>query len=243
MKKYIGCSGYHYDDWRGKFYDKTLPKKEWLSFYASKFNSLEINSSFYRLPEKKTLKKWYDETPEKFRFTVKGSQYITHSKKLKVDKDLKEGLQKLYDVASVFDNKLGCILWQLPGNLNYKKDKLEKFCKELDPAFKNVLEFRDKSWFNDEAMEILSENEVTYCSLSAPDDLTEDIHQTSDYVYIRFHGKKEWYHYSYRKDQLEKWKRKIDELTDNPKEVYAYFNNDVDANAPGDALKFADILN
>jgi len=102
MKNYIGCSGYHYDDLRGKFYDKDLPKKEWLSFYASKFNSLEINSSFYRLPEKKSCKKWYDATPEKFRFTVKGSQYITHSKKIKVDKDLKEGLQKLYNAASVF---------------------------------------------------------------------------------------------------------------------------------------------
>lgn len=242
MKKFIGCSGYHYKDWKGKFYDKDLPKKDWLSFYSSKFNSLEINSSFYRLPEKKNLKKWYDETPKKFRFTVKGSKYLTHNKKLKVDQDLKDGLRKLYDVASVFKDKLGCILWQLPGNLNYNPKKLEEFCKVLDPGFSNVLEFRDSSWFNEEAISILNNYKITNCSLSAPENLPEDIWQTTEIIYIRFHCKKEWYHCSYRKEQLEKWKHKIEELPIKPNEVYAYFNNDVDANAPGNALEFADIL-
>src|SRR6056297_4247126 len=112
---YIGCSGYHYDDWHGPFYPEGMKKEEWLSFYAEKFNSVEINNSFYNIPEKSTLKSWKEQTPEHFRFTLKGSRYITHMKKLK---DPETHVKRFLEGIEPLADKIGCILWQLPGNLH-----------------------------------------------------------------------------------------------------------------------------
>lgn len=242
MKVYIGCSGYHYDSWKDKFYDPALPKTKWLEFYARHFNTLEVNNSFYRLPKKETFRRWYEHTPDDFIFTVKGSQFITHRKKIKVDEMLMDGLGKLYDVAAVLEEKLGCILWQLPGNLKYKRERLERFCSAVDHAFRNVLEFRDISWFNEEAYSIMRQYGVGYCALSAPDNLPEDLRLTSSFAYLRFHGKNQWYHYLYHEEELSHWKDSIAQLTPQPEELYAYFNNDVDANAVKNAQQLAEML-
>ena len=237
MKNFIGCSGFNYDDWKGVFYPEDVPKKKWLEHYAEKFDTVEINASFYHMPKEKTIDNWYERTPGNFRFTMKGSRFVTHQKKLN---DPQEPVKKFYELVSRLKGKLGCILWQLPGNQHKDTDKLKNFCKALSSDFRNVIEFRHNSWFTEEVYDIMKEHEVSFCVISAPGDLKEDAVKTADPVYLRFHGKKEWYKYLYSKEELKKWANKMKDL--NARQVYAYFNNDYDANAPKNAEQFSKIL-
>ena len=128
MKTLIGCSGYEYKDWEGKFYPEDLPAKEHLQYYAGVFNSVEINNSFYQLPSKKTLQSWKEATHADFLFSLKGSRYVTQMKKLK---DPEEPVKKFYQSVQVLEDKLGCVLWQCPGNFKINSERLESFCRAL----------------------------------------------------------------------------------------------------------------
>lgn len=229
MYTFTGCSGFHYDAWKELFYPDDLSQNEWLPYYAKFFKTVEINNSFYRLPKKETLKKWHGQTPGNFRFTMKGSRYITHRKKLVDDKNMRTALKNFYDTVEVLGGKLGCILWQLPGNLHRKDEKLDIFCSRLSTDFNNVMEFRHGSWFTEPVMEILSKHKVSFCIISAPDELPEDMYVTTDTGYVRFHGKKQWYNYDYSDDELREWSSKIKNTS--AARVYLYFNNDAHANA------------
>ncbi len=237
MKQFIGCSGFNYDDWKGRFYPEDTAKKRWLEYYAEHFNSVEINASFYRLPKQKTLKNWYERVPDSFRFTLKGSRYVTHAKKLNNPSD---PVTTFYKRAEVLQDKLGCILWQLPGNLQKDMEKLKGFCSALSNNFRNVIEFRHSSWFDDEVYDVLSESRVAFCMLSAPDGLTTGAVQTSDIMYLRFHGKDDWYSYRYSDGELQHWANTV--VRQSPREAYMYFNNDVDANAPDNAGKLQQLI-
>ncbi len=236
MAYYIGCSGYHYDDWKGKFYPEDLEKKKWLEYYSEHFNTVEINNTFYQIPEKKTLKEWVSITPDDFRFAVKGSRYITHMKKLK---DPGEHLKKFYDGIKPLRKKTDVILWQLPGNLHKNKEKLENFCKILDKDFRNVIEFRHTSWFNDEIYDLLAEYDVMTCSLSAPGDLPEVLVDRTKSVYLRFHGKEEWYKYDYSREELKKWVERLKKS--KAKDYYVYFNNDHEAHSTENAMTLKEL--
>ncbi len=229
MIKFIGCSGFHYDDWKGKFYPEDLSKKEWLGYYADYFQTVEINNSFYGLPSTKTLKNWHSQTPRHFKFTMKGSRYITHTKKLVNDEKVHEAVKKFYDRVEVLHGKLGCILWQLPGNLHRNDEKLENFCSILDSDFKNIIEFRHESWFDEEVYQIMKKHETGFCIISAPDNLPETAAVTTKTAYVRFHGKDDWYNYDYSNSELKNWAEKIADLS--AERVYCYFNNDVEAKA------------
>lgn len=226
-KTFFGCSGFHYKDWKGKFYPEGLPEKDWLGYYAEKFQSVEINSSFYHIPKKNTLEKWHQSTPGHFRFTMKGSRYITHQKKLN---DVAESVKYFYEVVDTLRGKLGCVLWQLPGNLHLNMDKLKSFCATLSNDYKNVIEFRHISWFTEEVYEVLAKNDIILCMVSAPGNLPEVLEKTAETAYVRFHGKGEWYNYLYTKKELEGWRNNLKKL--NVRRIYAYFNNDWNANAP-----------
>ncbi len=237
MAYYVGCSGYHYKDWRGKFYPEDLKKEKWLEYYAEHFNTVEINNTFYQIPEKKTLKEWVKITPDGFRFTVKGSRYITHMKKLK---DPEEHLDNFYDGIEPIKEKTGVILWQLPGNLHKNEEKIENFCRLLDRDFLNVIEFRHSSWFTEDIYNLLAGYDVITCSLSAPDDLPEFLEDRTKKVYLRFHGKEEWYKYKYSEEELEGWADRM--KRSRAKDYYVYFNNDVGANSVENALMLKEVL-
>lgn len=236
MKVYFGCSGFYYHDWIGRFYPEDLPVNEWLPYYAQQFNSVEINSSFYHLPSRKTLKHWYEVTPTSFRITLKGSRYVTHIRKMI---NVKEALKRFYALADILDDKLGCILWQLPANLQYNQQRLATFCKMLSTAYTNVIEFRHPSWYVTKTYETLRQHNITCCTVSAPG-LPETIGKTTNAVYVRFHGKKSWYDYLYNKRELRDWVDRIH--SQKPKIVYAYFNNDFDAHATVNCLSFAKMI-
>jgi uncharacterized protein YecE (DUF72 family) len=238
MDIHIGCSGFYYEHWKNRFYPDIIPKKEWLSYYAMYFNSVELNNTFYRLPKKSAIEKWYNETPDHFKFSVKGSNYITHKKKLK---DTEEHVFDFLKSIEGLKEKTDVILWQLPGNLKRNDDRLEIFLQSLSKEFKHTVEFRDSSWFVDDVYKILKRYNTSLCLISAPTKLPEPAIGTNDTCYIRFHGKRDWYRYLYTKKELTAWQLKIKKI--NPKHLYAYFNNDYQAQAVHNALLFSQIIN
>lgn len=240
MYTFTGCSGYHYDHWKEAFYPAELGKKEWLPYYAERFKTVEINNTFYGLPDREKVKNWHDITPGNFRFTMKGSRYITHTKKLVNDEKVKSGVQTFYDAIEPIGGKLGCILWQLPGNLHRNDDKLDDFCAFLSSDFKNVMEFRHISWFTDPVYEILKNHDVGFCIVSAPGDLPEETVATTDTGYIRFHGKNNWYDYHYSREELKEWSDRLKDMS--VRRIYLYFNNDAQAYAPENAQQMREEL-
>jgi uncharacterized protein YecE (DUF72 family) len=240
MNTFTGCSGFHYDDWKGAFYPEDLSKAEWLPYYAQYFKTVEINNSFYSLPNDDKLKTWHEQTPGHFRFSMKGSRYITHMKKLVNDEDVQDGVKKFYKAVEVLKGKLGCVLWQLPGNLHRDDEKLDNFCSLLSGDFKNVIEFRHESWFTVPVFEILSQHDVSYCMISTPDDLPEIARATTNTAYLRFHGKTDWYRHDYSKGEIEEWVEKLQNLS--TRRIYLYFNNDHEAKATANARLMQEVL-
>lgn len=234
MITYIGCSGFHYADWKNKFYPENLPKKDWLEFYARKFPAVEINSTFYQIPRKKDLQKWSDKTPDDFKFVFKGYQYITHRKKLNMDQDLLDSLQSFYDGIEPIEHKIGGILWQFPPKFPLDKQRIEKFAGHLKMKFPNFFEFRKTDWFDQETVDFLQEHGLGFVTISAPNLQMQEMYKCNNWIYLRLHGKYNWYNYSYSKEELREFKNQIQKKS--PGQTFIFFNNDVDAQAPGNAL-------
>ncbi|WP_457621557.1 DUF72 domain-containing protein [Persephonella sp.] len=237
-KFYVGCSGYFYWDWKGKFYPSEIKPSEWFDYYSRYFNTVEINSTFYNFPDKKKLKNWYRKAPEGFIFSVKVHRSITHLKKFK---DTKKILDDFYAVVgSSLKNRLGAVLFQLPPSYKYSDDNLERIICQLDKNFLNVIEFRDKSWWNEDVYNTLSKHSIVFCNVSAPD-LPENLIKTGSAFYLRFHGKNNWYRYYYSDDELRLWAERI--LKIKSELYFIYFNNDFNAYAPENALKLKTLIN
>jgi uncharacterized protein YecE (DUF72 family) len=231
---YIGTSGWHYDDWRGRFYPEKLPKAQWLEFYARHFSTLELNNTFYRLPKESVFQKWHDSSPEGFVLSVKVSRYITHIKRLK---DCGDEIDRFISKAIILKDKLGPLLYQLPPGLHRDDDILKSFLSILPQEMKHVIEFRHESWFTEEVYDILRRHHTGFCAFDMPK-LTSPLLTTTNFAYIRFHGSDSLYSSCYTDEELAKWAKKITELAQNLKAVYIYFNNDVQ----GYALKNAETI-
>ncbi len=239
MEKYIGCSGYYYNHWKGLFYPEDLPKNKWLIYYAEHFNTVEINNTFYRMPEEKSVKNWYSVTPPDFMFSVKGYRFLTHRKKLNVDEAFTDNLDKFQHVAGLLKEKAGPLLWQLPGNFLVNIPKLEKFCSILSRNFSHVFEFRNETWFTDEVYNILKKYDHGLCIVSGPANVPKVVHLTSGTAYIRFHGEGSWYNDNYSNEALVAWKKKLENI--RASQLYAYFNNDMNAYAVNNGKYFASL--
>lgn len=236
---FLGCSGWYYNDWAGKFYPEKLNKSKWLEYYSEHFNTVEINNTFYRFPNEKTVKGWYNRTPDDFKITLKANQLITHRKRFK---NTQSTINRFYGLADILEDKLGCILFQFPPFKSKNIDFLKNAINQFDISKNNVIEFRHPSWFDKEVYNVLNEFNVSFCSLSSPE-FPEDLINTSDISYVRFHGKEdnERYRYLYSEEELKEWAEKINKT--NAIDVYCYFNNDYDANAPINAQMLKKILN
>jgi len=238
-KFHIGTSGWNYDHWAGPFYPEDLSQDEWLEFYMQHFTTVEINNSFYQLPDEKTLQSWYDQTPDDFTFAVKASRYITHMKKLK---EPKESLQNFLDRVSLLQDKLGIILFQLPPNWNFNEERLRSFLGLLPDNYNYTMEFRDKSWINETTYEILHENNIAFCIYELAG-YVSPMEVTADTVYIRLHGPSEnKYQGKYDSETLHDWAESIREWTENGKEVYCYFDNDQSGYATMNAERLQKLL-
>ena len=241
---FIGTSGYNYPDWwNGVFYPSDLPQRKWLEFYAKHFNTVELNVSFYRLPKKEVFESWYKRTAKGFVFCVKGSRFITHIKRLK---DCREPLSLLLEHASPLKEKLGALLWQLPPKFPFDKQRLEQFCILLStlPRSKNlrhVFEFRDESWFCQEARRVLGEFHFAFCTAHGSGlPLMEPL--TSDFVYLRLHGGEVLYGGDYSDTELKRWAERLKEWGEKGQSAFVYFNNDAYGFAIKNALTLKKIV-
>ena len=232
---HLGTSGWYYDDWTEAFYPTDIKKGEWLPYYAKKFDTVEVNASFYRLPFKNMVKGWRNKTPDDFLLTFKGSRVVTHRKKLN---DVKEYLNRFFDRIKLAE-KIGVVLWQLPPNLKKDLNRLEQFLTLLDSDLKQCVEFRHESWFDDETYDLLGKYNVAFCIISAPK-LPTPVEVTADFAYIRWHGVNDWYKHDYSKKELSKWADTIKDL--DVDDIFGYFNNDYNANAPKNCLQLKDLL-
>ncbi len=240
MPKYrIGCSGFLYDSWRGPFYPDNLPHKKWLSFYMEKFNTVELNVTFYRLLKKEAFERWYKETPPDFSFCLKGSRFISHVKKLK---DVELPLSTFFNTTAPLLEKLEVILWQLPPNLKLNMKNLEDFVENLKVyPVRHVFEFRHKSWLTKRVFNLLSAANIALCMSDWPE-FIDELPLTADFVYIRRHGERGNYATNYTIDHLKTDAKRIKNYLKLNKDVYFYFNNDSFAYAPKNAIELKTIL-
>lgn len=224
-KVFIGTSGFSYDDWVDDFYPLDIASNKRLEYYGQHFNSVEINNSFYHLPQKKTFQKWAKAVPDDFIFSVKANRYITHMKNLMVDQ---EPINRLLNRAEPLGNKLGPILFQLPPQWNLNLERLKKFVNILPSDYRFVFEFRNKSWCKKEVYKLLRKNNIGFCIHDHQDAPSPEI-VTADFVYLRFHGPNGDYQSKYNQREIEKWANKIKEWQKQKLNIFAYFNNDFEA--------------
>ncbi|HXX53464.1 MAG TPA: DUF72 domain-containing protein [Thermodesulfovibrionales bacterium] len=235
----IGCSGFLYDHWKGVFYPEDLPKRRWFEYYCTKFSTVELNVTFYRLPDKETFTKWYKETPPDFVFSLKGSRFITHIKKLKA---AAEPLDVFFSRALALKEKLGGVLWQLPPGLKADQGRLAEFLELLTPyGVRNAFEFREGSWISKKVATLLEKMNVCLCMADWPEFL-DDLPLTTGFAYVRRHGRKGSYDTCYRTEELKADATRIRGYLRQRKDVFMYFNNDALGYAPQNASELIAML-
>jgi uncharacterized protein YecE (DUF72 family) len=216
----VGCSGWSYEDWRGRLYPEEGSTSGWLARYAEVFDTVEVNATFYRLPTRAAVERWASATPEGFCFAVKASRYLTHVRRLR---ELPEGMRRLAERIEplISSAKLGPMLWQLPATFRRDDARLASALAELPPG-RHAFEFRHPSWFADETVDLLRAYDAALVVADrAPGAPTPWI-ETASWTYLRFHrGRRR--NGGYTRAQLEPWAERI---ADVPGDVYAYFNND-----------------
>src|SRR5512134_270109 len=162
----VGCSGFNYDSWKGNFYPEDLPRKRWLEHYATVFSTVELNVTFYRLPTAATFDRWYAETPRSFEFSVKGSRFLTHVKRLR---EPEQPVALFFRRARRLKEKLSVVLWQFPPSFRFDRERFVRFLRALRRfSVRNTLEFRDESWTTDEVADACEENGVSLCLADWP---------------------------------------------------------------------------
>jgi uncharacterized protein YecE (DUF72 family) len=233
----VGCSGWNYKSWRGPFYPRELSASEWLSYYLRHFDTVEVNNTFYRLPERSVFDKWREQTPSRFLMAVKASRFLTHMKRLV---DPEEPLERLLSRATALDGRLGPILYQLPARFTRDLDRLDGFLRALPRTWeqrrlRHVIEFRDRSWYVPETFQMLEARGVALC---LHDKLGSEIAEPTvgPFMYVRFHGTTGEYRGSYTRPQLDRWAHRLVEQAQDGRRAFAYFNNDPDAVAVQNAL-------
>jgi uncharacterized protein YecE (DUF72 family) len=234
----IGTSGWHYEHWRGPFYPEKLPAARMLEYYAEHFDTVEINNSFYKLPEESALEQWKETAPKGFLFAMKASRYITHMKKLK---DPQTAFRKFFDRAAVLGRALGPILFQLPPRWGPNIGRLDEFLGLLPPRFRYAFEFRDPAWFIAEVESVLRKHQAAFCIYDFDRRLSPRT-VTAGFVYIRLHGPEGKYSGTYSPEALGEWANAIAAWDASGKDVYCYFDNDQAGYAAKDALRLKKLV-
>jgi uncharacterized protein YecE (DUF72 family) len=235
----IGTSGWVYPHWREVFYPKGLPQSRWLAYYAERFDTVELNSPFYRQPERATFERWRRAVPENFAYAVKLNRFITHMKRLNVDRAT---VARSYDTMAGLGPKAAVVLVQLPARFHFDAERVVRFFTAVAPRRKrHALEPRDASWLTDDAIAVLRERRVALCIIDAPKWPTRGA-VTADFVYLRFHGQTRLYGSTYDDAALRAWAERIRAWRDAGLDVFAYFNNDERAYAPRDALRLRELV-
>lgn len=238
MQWHIGCSGFHYNDWRGRFYPEKLAKTKWFEHYAQHFSTLELNVTFYRFPQLSVLQGWYRRSPDNFRFSVKAWRGITHYKKFN---DTTDFITRFYDaINNGLQEKLGPVLFQLPPGFSYTQERLERIVNSLNSSFINVFEPRHITWWREDVYQELGRHNIAFCGMSHPT-LPDNVIENAPDIYYRFHGVPLLYRSSYSTEFLQKV---VDSVkADTTAQVgWFYFNNDYDAVAVENAKRMMGLV-
>jgi uncharacterized protein YecE (DUF72 family) len=230
----IGCSGWSYQHWRGVVYPDRLPQRRWLEHYATLFDTVEVNASFYRLPRPQVVAGWVEGTPPGFLFAVKASRYLTHIRRLR---DLGPGLERFYAAVEplVSSPKLGPVLWQLPETFHRDDDRLAEALERV-PRGRHAFEFRHASWFAPQVYELLRERGAALVIGDHPDRPFQAHELTADWTYVRFHHGSRGRRGNYSERELDTWRRRLAAWRSRA-DVFAYFNNDWEGFAVRNALR------
>jgi uncharacterized protein YecE (DUF72 family) len=233
----IGTSGFHYDHWKQVFYPEGLARKHWFAHYAAHFDTLEVNNTFYRVPERSTFETWAKQTPPGFIYALKFSRFGTHNKKLLTPRQtLTYFLQRAEPLLAHVDP----ILVQLPPHWRANPQRLDEFLAAAPRRQRWAVEMRAESWLNDEVYAVLRRHNAALCIHDIIPDHPRLL--TADWTYIRFHGAGARYAGSYADEQLRDWARVIRRCLRRGIDVFAYFNNDQHGNAITNALKLKEML-
>lgn len=229
----VGTSGWSYDDWSGTFYPAGLPRSRWLEHYATRFSTVELNASFYRLPSEQAIRGWRERVPSSFRFAVKGSRFITHVRRLAHCED---ELARFMERVRGLGPTLAVVLWQLPPSLERDPGLLEGFLAMLPRGVRHAIEFRHPSWLAEPVFEALRATGVAHVWVSSTR-MPRDTTVTSDLVYLRFHGLGGGYAHDYSAGELGPWVEALREAHAAGLQGFCYFNNDARARAPKNAAE------
>jgi uncharacterized protein YecE (DUF72 family) len=230
MTLYVGTSGYSYKEWKGAFYPKELPIKQMLRYYGEHFRTVEINSTFRRMPTASVVEGWTSQVPAAFKFVLKAPQKITHIKRLKDAGDL---VSSLFAVVAVLKDRLGPLLFQLPQNFKKDMQRLRQFLALLPSQRRTAFEFRHQSWFDEEVFGLLRDHQVALCIAEADGDLEVPFVATADWGYLRLRLP------DYSDRTLKRWIQRVREQ--NWRDVFVFFKHEVEGKGPRMAKRFLEL--
>ena len=234
---YVGTSGWQYAHWKRVFYPDKLPQRGWLEYFADRFQTVEVNNTFYNLPERPVFEHWRRGSPRDFIFALKMSRFLTHLKRLH---DPEEPVQRFMQRARGLGPKLGPVLIQLPPRFHQNVELLARTLKLFPPKVRISVEFRDETWFTPETQSLLEEHGAALCLADTPR-RKQPMWRTADWGFVRFHEGKGSHAPGYERDVLRRWVDRIGETWPRTSDVYVYFNNDAAGYAIRDAVAFAEL--
>ena len=227
MNLYVGTSGYSYKEWKGSFYPEKIPAKEMLSYYAGRLSTVEINATFYRMPQKSMLENWKEQVPPAFRFSLKAPHRVTHFKRLKET----EGETKyFFETAETLGDQLGVVLFQLPPNMKKDLPRLETFLQQLPPTPRAAFEFRHPTWFDDDVLEVLNGRNLALVVSDTDDMPTTHIDKTADWGYLRLRR------VNYSEENLSEWVGRINQQQWS--DTFVFFKHEDEGTGPKLAAQF-----
>jgi uncharacterized protein YecE (DUF72 family) len=232
MNLYVGTSGYSYKEWKGSFYPEKIPAKEMLRYYSERLSTVEINATFYRMPQPSMLENWKEQVPATFRFSLKAPQRITHFKRLK---ETEEETSYFLETASVLGDQLGVILFQLPPNLKKDLSLLETFLRQLPSTTRAAFEFRHPTWFDDDVLDLLRSQSRPLVVSDTDDMPTTHIDKTADWGYLRLRR------VNYSEENLAEWVERI--RAQNWRDTFLFFKHEDAGTGPRLAAQFLKLAN
>jgi uncharacterized protein YecE (DUF72 family) len=231
MNLFVGTSGYSYKEWKGNFYPEDIPAKEMLSYYSRRLPAVEINNTFYRLPQPSMIENWKEQVPESFRFSIKATQRITHIKRLK---NCAEETKYLIETASLLGERLGVVLFQLPPNSKKDVERLKDFLADLPQTTRAAFEFRHESWFDNDTLALLRESNCALVVSDTDEKPLSEIVSTSEWGYLRLRRT------SYEEKELRDWMIRVQDQ--KWKDAFVFFKHEDEGVGPKLAAQFLGLV-
>ena len=230
MQLHVGTSGYSYKEWKGNFYPEDLPAKEMLSYYSRRLPAVEINNTFYRLPQATMIENWKEQVPDEFRFSIKATQRITHIKRLN---NVAEETKYLLDTSGLLGERLGVVLFQLPPNMKKDSGRLKSFLELLPFDARAAFEFRHESWFDDETFDLLHEKDRALVVSDTDDKPLSEIISTAGWGYLRLRRT------AYNENDLDDWMKRVKDQ--KWKDAFVFFKHEDEGVGPKLAARFLEL--